>query len=92
MEIHSSEEQANEAQVNETKTLIVKRLDLTFDNKQCQLITFSDITAYKNLEKEKKTTEMLKMVNWSVSHEMLGPLNTNVQLALLLLKTVLTEH
>ena len=33
MDIHSSEEQANEAQDDETKTLIVKRLDLTFDNK-----------------------------------------------------------
>ena len=37
---------------SEDKILIVKRLNLTFSDEDCQLITFSDVTAYRNLEKE----------------------------------------
>ena len=74
------------------RTLIVKRLDLTFSGTDCQLITFTDITAFQNLEKEKKISQMLKMLNRSVSHEMLGPLNSNVQLTNLLLQTSLDPN
>ena len=31
------------------KTIIVKRMDLMFDEKECQIINFSDLTAYKML-------------------------------------------
>ena len=37
-------------------TLIVKRMDLKFNDRDCQLITFTDITAFRNLEKAKKMT------------------------------------
>ena len=36
-------------------------------------------------------TETLKLVNRSVSHDMIGPLNSIVQLAKLLFKSNLTE-
>ena len=62
-------------------TFIVKRLDLTFNDKDCQLITFTDITALRNLEKAKKMTQMLKIMNRAVSHELLAPLASTVQLA-----------
>ena len=79
-------------QESEDKILIVKRLNLTFSDEICQLITFSDITAYRNLQKEQSKTKTLKLLNRSVSHEMLGPLMANICLCQILLKTVLNEN
>ena len=59
-------------------TLIVKRMDLTFNDRDCQLITFTDITAFRNLEKAKKMTQTLKIMNRAVSHELLAPLCATV--------------
>ena len=74
------EEEDQEISFPET-TLIVKRLDLTFNNRDCQLITFIDITAFRNLDKAKKMTQTLKIMNRAVSHELLAPLSSTVQLA-----------
>ena len=41
---------------------------------------------YHHLEKEKESNKSLKMLTASVSHEMLGPLGANVQIAERLLK------
>ena len=34
------------------KTLIVKRMDLQFNSKPCQVLNFTDITMYKQLKQE----------------------------------------
>ena len=93
LEIYTFEAQLTSGiQESEEKILIVKRLNLTFSDEVCQLITFSDITAYRNLEKEQAKTKTLKLLNRSVSHEMLGPLMANVCLGQILLKTALNEN
>ena len=43
---------------------------------------------YYRFEKEKETNRTLKMLTTSVSHEMLGPLGANVQIAERLLKRI----
>ena len=32
------------------RTIIVKRMDLTFNERECQLLNFTDITTYKQLK------------------------------------------
>ena len=63
-----------------------------YDDEPCQMLTFTDITSYKTLEQEQEKTKSLKLINRSVSHEMLGPLTANVCLAQLLLETTLNEN
>ena len=67
------------------RVFILKRLSVIFNDESCQLLTFSDITTLKKLELEQAKTESLKLVNRSVSHEMLGPLMASVSIAKLLL-------
>ena len=59
---------------DEDKTLILERNDMIFEDKECQLVNFIDITAYKKLEQEKQNYEFLKTLNTTVHHEMLAPL------------------
>ena len=63
------------------RSLIVKRMDLIFNDQECQVLNFNDITTYKRLKKEEETSRLLKTLNASVHHEMLGPLSTNVEIA-----------
>ena len=60
------------------REIIVKRMDLLFNDKECQLLSFADITTYKRLKQEEETNRLLKMLMTSVSHEMLAPLKANV--------------
>lgn len=71
---------------NIDKTIIVKRMDLIFDENECQIINFTDLTAYKMLQKEEDTNRLLKTLNASVHHEMLVPTKTMIDIAKHLIK------
>lgn len=62
----------------EEKTLIVERNEMLIEERECQVVNFIDITAYKRLEREKENYELLKNLNTTVHHEMLAPLRTNI--------------
>ena len=47
---------------------------------------------YHRLEKEKESNRVLKALTTSVSHEMLGPLGSNVQISQRLFKLVKTKE
>ena len=72
----SYDEDGEESQVS--NTLIVKRVDMIFNDINCKVLNFTDITTYKQLKKEEETTRLLQALNASAHHEMLGPLKTNV--------------
>ena len=61
------------------QTIVVKRMNLTFNEKDCQVLNFTDITTYKLLKSEKEKSHLLSTLNTSVHHEMLSPLKTNVE-------------
>ena len=67
-------------------TIIVKRINFIFDEKECQLINFTDVTAYTKLQKEEDTNRLLKTLNTSVHHEMLVPIKTMIEIAERLIK------
>ena len=74
------------------RTIIVNRTAITFNDTQCQMLSFADITPFKDLLKEKETSKLLKTLNESVHHEMMGPLSANVNLSQRLLKLVTDEY
>ena len=47
---------------------MLHRLDITLNDKECELINFKDITAFESLQKEKDQNRVLKMLTTTVSH------------------------
>ena len=66
----------------------MKRLDLIFNDKDCQVLNFSDMTAYKRLEAEKETNRLLMTLNTSVHHEMLAPLKATMEISARLVRNL----
>ena len=61
-------------------------MPLTFDDQECRVINFTDISAYEDLKKKHESYNLLKKLNAQVHHEMLVPLRVNVKMANRLLK------
>lgn len=68
-------EEGDDDQLPAERTLVVKRFDLTFQGKDCQLLTFADATAAQTQATLKKENKKLKMMNLAISHELLVPLS-----------------
>ena len=64
-----------------SRTIIVKRFDLTINEKLCLVLNLTDITAYQRLKNEKEKSSLLSTLNTSVHHELIGPLKINVEMA-----------
>ena len=79
-----SDEKSTEAAAQ--KTIIVKRMDYMFQEKECQIINITDLTAYIKLQKEESTNRLLKTLNASVHHEMLTPVKTMIEISERLVK------
>ena len=83
--VESYQLQAEDA---EDKTIIVKRTDLEYDDEECQVLNFADITAFELLRKREETVQHMKDINASVHHEMMGPLSASSNISKRLLKVV----
>ena len=67
---------------------MLKRTTLIFNDKECVLLNFQDLTAFKNLQTAQKKEKLLTTLYSSVHHEMMGPLKNNVQMALRLTRSL----
>jgi len=74
------------------RSLIVQRMDLTFNDTDCQVLNFTDITTYEKLKREEEMSSRLKALNASVHHEMLGPLKANVDICRRLIKLLSSQE
>ena len=54
---------------------------MLFNNKECQVLNFTDITTYKLLKQEEQSNHFLKALNASVHHEMIAPLKANLDIS-----------
>ena len=54
---------------------------MSFNDEECQVLNFRDITPLKRLKQEQETSDLIKSLSTSVHHEMIGPLRSNVQFA-----------
>ena len=71
---------------SDRKTILVNRMDLIFNDKECQVLSFTDVTLFQHLKQEKQTNNLLKTLTASVSHEMLAPLNSTIEIAQMLME------
>ena len=74
------------------KQITITRLNIDFNNKNCKLLTFTDITVFKRLKLQEEKSKLLSTLNEAIHHEMLTPLNINVESAQRLLQKVETEE
>ena len=63
------------------KILLVKRISITFDEDECQMLNFTNITTFHKFKREEEKSRLLQALNTSIHHEMLGPLGTSVMIA-----------
>ena len=64
-----------------SRTIIIKRFDLTINKKECLVLNLADITAYQRLKNEREKSSLLSTMNSIVHHEIIGPLKINVEMA-----------
>ena len=69
-------------------TLIVKRTNLLFGDMECVVLNFEDITAIKKLKKEEEKSIMMSNLYSCVHHEMIGPLKSNEEAAVRLIRSL----
>ena len=74
-------------QVN-PKTIIVSRMNLNFNEEECVVINFTDISTYQRLKIQEENNNLLKTLNASVHHEMVVPLKVNIEMAMRLKKSL----
>ena len=84
----TSYDQNRQNSTNCDKTLIVKRTNLIFNDKECVVVDFQDISAFKRLKLEEEKTKLMSTLYSSVHHEMLGPLKTNEEAAIRLIRNL----
>ena len=56
-------------------------MKLSFNEVECRVINFTDITSYIRLKHEEEVNNLLKTLNASVHHEMVVPLKVNIEMA-----------
>ena len=78
--------QDSDASTGSDKTLIVKRTKLIFNDKECVVLNFQDISEIKRLKHEQAKSKLLGTLYSSVHHEIIGPLKSNEQAALRLIR------
>ena len=47
---------------------------MVYNNIDCHVLNFVDMTSYFSLEKEKEKNRMIKILNTTIHHEMIAPL------------------
>ena len=60
-------------------------MPLIFDEQECLIVNFTDISAYVNLQEQQESYNLLKTLNAQVHHEMIVPLKVNTEMAQMLL-------
>ena len=74
--------------IKHDQTMIVKRTNLLFNNKECVVLNFEDISAVKRLKLEEEKTRVMSALYSSVHHEMIGPLKSNEEAAVRLIRSL----
>jgi len=79
-------EESPQGNINRDITLVVKRTKLIFNDKECVVLNFQDVSLWKRLKHEEQKGKLMSTLYSSVHHEMLGPLKNNVETALRLVR------
>ena len=91
-ELEMYQMQDSNEETKNNQILLVKRINITFDNQECQMLNFTNITNFNKLKMEEERCKLLQTLNTSIHHEMLTPLSTNVMISDRLMRLVETEQ
>ena len=80
------EDKEDHDSICDDRTLLVKRANLQFNNKSCVVLSFEDISAVKRLKQQEEKGRMMSAIYSMVHHEMIGPLKTNEEAAVRLIR------
>ena len=69
-----------------TRFLLARRQKMTIQGEDCDMLSFSDFTKYKQFDEMKLENEVLNMLTATVTHELKTPLNCVVSFATMALK------
>lgn len=64
-----------ETQCEKKKIVLISSRNLSYDGRDCQMLTMRDLTSYYQYRRVKTEAENLSFMNSTVSHEMMTPLN-----------------
>ena len=78
--------------IENQQIFLVKRINILFDDNDCQMLNFTNITTFHKYKKEQEKSKLLQALNTSIHHEMLVPLGTNVMIADRLLEAMESEQ
>ena len=78
--------------IDDHQILLVKRINILFDDNDCQMLNFTNITAFHKYKKEEEKSKLLQALNTTIHHEMLAPLGTNVMIADRLIRAIESEQ
>ena len=67
-------------------TLIVRRAKLRFNDSDCVVLNFQDITTQRKLKHQEEKGRLMSTLYSSVHHEMLGPLKASSEAAVRLIR------
>ena len=76
----------NFSSTNCDQSLIVKRSKLIFNDRECLVFNFQDISAFKRLKHEQEKSRLMGLLCSSVHHEILGPLQTIIEASVRLIR------
>ena len=80
------EKQTEFSSVKNDLTLIVKRQKLIFNDKECIVFNFQNVSAIKKLKHEEEKTRLMTLLYSSVHHEIIGPLEHNIEASVRLIQ------
>ena len=65
----------------QSKSVIIKCINLLFNNINCYVLNFTDMTSFLDLEKQKEKYRMIKLLNTTIHHEMIAPLKAQMDIS-----------
>ena len=80
------EKLTNFSSTNCDQSLIVKRSKLIFNDRECLVFNFQDISAFKRLRHEEEKSRLMGMLFSTVHHEILGPLSNIIEASVRLIR------
>ena len=65
----------------EDKVVHLKRTDMIYNNTNCHVLNFLDMTSQYSLERSEEKCRLMKLQNTTIHHEMIAPLKAQIDIS-----------
>ena len=66
---------------DEGKCFMMKSINMVYNNIDCRVLNFQDMTTYLRLQRQEEKYRLIKMLNTSIHHEMIAPLKAMMDIS-----------